>query len=121
MANKGIGCSGMLVIFAVICTEIYPPINRTGWIWHKRTVDMYAKGSWPQGETRKCIGVQRTSDDGLFALFCPEDADGTSDEVAAVKFWGRVSRPDVLDGPLSAAYRWNCTKQTKGYVCKALD
>jgi hypothetical protein len=121
MANKGIGCSGSLLIFIVICTEIYPLINRTGWIWHKRTVDMYAEDGWTQGQTRKCMGVQRSSDDGLFALFCPNEYFGKSDEVAAVKFWGRVSRPDTLNGPLSAAYSWSCTKNAKGYVCKALD
>ena len=121
MANKGIGCGGVLMIFIFIGMECYPPINRTGWIWHKRTVDMYAKDGWRQGETRKCMGVQRNSDDGLFALFCPEEYFGKSDEVAKVKFWGRVSRPDTLSGPLSAAYRWNCTKNLNGYVCKALD
>ena len=121
MASKSIGCGGILMIFIFAGMEIYPLINRTGWIWHKRTVDMYADSGWSQGQTRKCMGVQRNSEDGLFALFCPEDYFGKSDEVAQVKFWGRVSRPDTFTGPLSAAYRWNCTKNAKGYVCRALD
>jgi hypothetical protein len=60
MANKGIGCGGVLMIFIFIGMECYPPINRTGWIWHKRTVDMYAKDGWRQGETRKCTGFRGT-------------------------------------------------------------
>jgi hypothetical protein len=121
MAQKGIGCCGVLMIVIIAGMEIYQPINRAGWIWHKRTVDMYARDGWSEGQTRKCMGVQRTEEDGVFAVFCPEDYFGPSDEVAKVKFWGRVYRADTLTGPLSAANHWSCTKDAKGYVCRALD
>jgi hypothetical protein len=121
MAKQQITGGTVLFVIIVIGMECYSRFDRAGWIWHKRTIDMYAEGGWKQGQTRTCMGVQRNSDDGLFALFCPNEYVGNSDEVATVKFWGRVSRPDTLTGPLSAAYRWNCTRNAKGYVCKAID
>ena len=58
--------------------------------------------------------------DGLTALFCSENPNVEPVGVK-VKFWGRLSRPDTMTGPITAEYHWNCTKTSDSYDCKAID
>jgi hypothetical protein len=123
MAAKEVSWGSIfLFLLLIFCEKCYSILDHRGFIWHNRRVGMYKKGDWPQGESRRCMGLQRNDDDGLFAVFCPEDPDGaTYQDSPIIKFWGRVSRPNTLTGDIGATYRWNCTKDKKRYVCKAID
>jgi hypothetical protein len=122
MAAKEVSWGSIfLFLLLVFCEKCYSILDSHGFIWHNSRIGMYKEDEWPQGESRRCIGLQRNEDEGMYAIFCPEEADDKTYEAAPIRFWGRVSRPDTLTGKIGAAYQWNCTKNKKRYVCKAID
>ena len=121
MAKQGVGWGSIfLFLLLVLWLNCVSRLDRAGWIYHKRIVAVYADASWEKGTARTCLGTQPSSDDGLTALFCSEDPKVEPVGVK-VKFWGRLSRPDTMRGPITAEYHWNCTKTSGSFDCKAID
>jgi hypothetical protein len=97
-------------------------LDDAGWIPHEHTVDLYMKGNWLDGENRTCTGFQSGQGESvhLTSLSCP----GTSalDETPhnmSMKFWGKVSRPEMIRDGLWLS--WKCTRTGEGFVCRALN
>ena len=122
--GSGIGCLFLLFVVGGVGYAAYSALDDAGWIQHTHEVNMYMQSDWLQGENRPCIGLQTlgtpTTPPEIASLFCPEDYAGSISHDLTVKFWGKVSRP----GPRTvwgARYRWRCTRDTDGFVCRALD
>ncbi len=121
MAKEGVSFGSILLfLLLVLWLSVYSKLDRAGWVYHKRIVAVYADADWAKGSARRCLGTQPSSDDGLTALFCSENPKVEPVGVK-VKFWGRLSRPDTMTGPITAEYHWTCTKTSSSYDCKAID
>ncbi len=123
MAGKESASFGSIFLFILIVIwmdQILPRLDHAGWVYHKRIVAVYADADWPKGAIRRCTGTQPSSEDGLTALFCSAD-EKVKPGGFKVKFWGRMSRPDTMTGPITAMYHWDCKKTSSSYVCKAVD
>jgi hypothetical protein len=118
----------------LICAIVYvalsgwfDSLNRAGWIPHTRTVNLYMQGDWLEGESRVCAGVQTQVAKGkpieITSLICPVEFFGDTSHNLPVRFWGRVSRPSAqpFDGVLIDRFRWNCTRNSDGFVCRAIN
>ena len=119
---------GMLFLFAILSGVsywAYTSLDDAGWVPHTRTVDMYMKGDWLQGENRKCGGVGALEEEGMVlkGIFCPSDTSNDMPHNMSIQFWGRVSREDVssIDEIKSTKFNWSCKRNSEGFVCKALD
>jgi hypothetical protein len=105
----------------------FDSLNRAGWVPHTRTVNLYMQGDWLEGENRTCLGVQTQVAKGkpaeITRLICPVEYLGDTSHNLPVRFWGRVSRPNAQhsDEPWGSRFRWNCTRNGDGFVCKAIN
>jgi hypothetical protein len=121
MAKGSVGLGGIfLFVLLVVWLNVFSRLDRAGWVYHKRIVAVFADADWAKGTVRRCLGTQPSSEDGLTALFCSADPKVQPVGVK-VKFWGRLSRPDTMQGPITAEYHWDCTKTSSSYDCKAID
>jgi hypothetical protein len=114
-----------LMFLAAIGYGIYYVCDNAGWIPHDQTLNFYMKGDWLVGENRTCIGFQsypngKGEDPQLTSISCPETyaLDETPHNMT-VKFWGKVSRPDMMSQNLFLS--WQCIRNSDGFVCKALN
>jgi|GEM_PF-6604810 len=119
----------MLIVAALILSlvvGIYGSIDRSGFIPHTATVDLYMKGEWLVGENRQCqaFGFWDSKHLGIKTIFCPGDAETLSQTQTphnlAIKFWGRIERPDA-DSATWPNFEWRCTRQSDGFTCYALN
>lgn len=119
------GMLSLLAILAGIGYWGYTALDDVGWVPHTRTVDVYMKGDWLQGENRKCGGVGVLEGDGMVLkeIFCPSDASNDTPHNMSIQFWGKVSRADVgsVDELKGTKFNWSCKRNSDGFVCKALD
>jgi len=123
--SGGVGCLFLLVVFGFMCYGGYNELDDKGWIQHTNNVDLYMKGEWLQGENRMCTGFQsfpsgKNEPPRLTSLSCPETY--ALDEIPhnmTIKFWGKVSRPDMTKAGLWLS--WQCTRNSDGFVCRALN
>lgn len=127
MSNSGSrgfggGCLFLLAIFGLLGWIAYIEADNMGWRTHDSAVDVYMKGDWLVGENRVCSGVQALQPDDTYimdALFCPAEAEASQGHNINVKFWGKTSRPDAVKA--NRLLTWQCTRNSDGFTCKALD
>jgi hypothetical protein len=125
--DTGTGCLVLLIILGGLGYAAYTGLDNAGWIQHTHEVNMYMQSDWLEGENRKCSGLQtlgttRTAPE-ISSLFCPEDYTGSSSHNLTVKFWGKVSRRNVSSAAQvwGTRYSWRCSRNSDGFVCRALD
>lgn len=124
--SENTGCLIFLAIVIGIGYGVYSVIRNatddTGWVSHDKAVDVYMKGDWLVGENRVCDGIQKPQADGTYlvdALICPSDAPVDNPHNITVRFWGKISRPDAVRQDRLPT--WQCTRNSDGFTCKALD
>ena len=123
--SAGLGCLFLLAIVAGIGYWIYSASNDAGWVPHNEAVDLYFKEEWLVGENKNCTGFQSYPDGPnnspkLTSLDCADDATfSTKPHNITIKFWGKVSRPEMAKNGLWLS--WQCTRTAEGFVCKALN
>jgi hypothetical protein len=116
---------GYLFLICFICGGIYNgylSIDKAGLIPHSATVELHMKSDWLVGENRVCNCMQEPSPDKGFilsALFCPAEVSRDEGHNISIRFWGRVDRPDAEAE--NRLIHWECTRNSSGFVCKALD
>jgi hypothetical protein len=121
-SGGGLGCLFLLAILAGGGFIAYTALDNAGWIQHNQIVDLYMKGDWLIGENRTCTGFQSGTGEAshLTSLSCPETfALDEAPHNMSIKFWGKVSRPDMTKAGLFL--QWQCTRTSEGFVCKALN
>ena len=83
------------------------------------------KPNWLVGEHRDCLGFHNAPQPnwGLIkTLDCPASFDAEETHNVTVKFWGKIVRPySNQNDPSGAMHNWRCTRESDGFVCKALD
>jgi len=104
---------------------LYHGADDSGWIPRTRDVEMYMGSDWLQGETRVCQAIQARKSDTyeINAIFCPGEIRGVPGHHIPIRFWGRVSRPEILDVPMGEARssRWRCSRKSDDFTCYAID
>jgi hypothetical protein len=118
-------CASIALVFVLVYNG-YADLDRDGWIPRTRNIEIYMAPDWFQGETRVCLAVQNLNEKKVFetdAMFCPSEIRGVQGHNMAVRFWGRISRPELIEGPPADARNahWRCTRNEKDFTCKALD
>jgi hypothetical protein len=125
--DNELGC-GTVLVFTAVCLVMFwflfhDSLDRTGFLSHTATVDLYMDGQWLENESRVCTGIEsiKTESKALetTALRCPVTATSATPHTLSVKFWGRLSRPDAIH-----AHRfptWRCTRNGDDFTCKAID
>lgn len=117
---------GNLCLFLLLCGGAiwgYHALDDAGWVLHDHTVDLYMKGNWLNGENRQCTGFQTGLGDEahLKSLSCStaDDLDNDTPHNVSVKFWGKVSRPEMSKAGMFLF--WKCTRTNDVFICKALN
>ena len=128
--SEALSLGRWLVFFIIIAGSIggYHALDDAGWIPHTRTVDVYMKGEWLQGENRVCIGVPNWNIPNphveLATLNCvPEALNELQPHNLNVRFWGKIDRPDLVRNQImiGADFRWRCTHESESFVCRAIN
>ena len=120
----GLGCLFTVAILIGLTVGGYTVLNDAGWIQHAHTVDLYMAGDWLVGENRTCVAFEavptgKQGDPEIYALDCPVGDYTERPHNVEVKFWGKVSRPELLH-PFGS-FEWRCLRQSDGFTCYALD
>jgi hypothetical protein len=125
--NWGCGCLFLLAILAWGGFALYQWSDSAGYVTHSRTVDVYMKGEWLVGENRVCTVIPDYENPGaaavVHALNCsPEDMSPTIHNLN-IKFWGRLTRPDIRNEAVvtSGRFTWRCTRDNDGFTCYAIN
>ena len=118
-----LGAFIILIVLDTIKDIAYKAMDNAGWVLRHKTVDIYMKGEWLDGENRVCAGTQTSVDEKhhhkeITALFCPTDAEDKNPRNFSVAFWGRTARPDVneVDELTGAKGTWRCTRESKSFT-----
>jgi hypothetical protein len=125
-STGGGGCLVTLLVAGVCIYGGYTLADNAGDVPHTKTVDLYMAGDWLVGENRTCSAIQgrdKASDPvSLGAIFCPSDAPSEHPHNVEIRFWGKVSRPElVLDTNSPRDSDWRCVRQSDEFTCYALD
>jgi hypothetical protein len=109
----------LIIIGGIIAIEQYAS---SGWIPHTRSVDMYMAPDWIIGEEQTCIAFQNQVPE-ISSIDCPVGDYSEKPHRIEIKFWGRVSRPEILNGPtsLETHFEWKCVRKEDGFVCWAIN
>jgi hypothetical protein len=122
----GGGCLITLLVAALCVYGGYTLADNLGDISHVKTVDLYMASDWLVGENRTCSAIQgrdKASDPvSVGVIFCPSDAPSEHPHNVEIRFWGKVSRPElVLDTSSPRNSDWRCVRESGGFTCYALD
>ena len=128
-SNDNWGC-GCLFILAILCAggfAIFEWSESAGYTPHTHTVDMYMKADWLVGENRTCIASQTVpqgkQDPVISSIDCPVGGYTEEPHNMEIKFWGRISRPEILIGRKAEEthFEWRCKREADGFTCYALN
>ena len=125
--GAGLGCLFTLAIMIALPLGGYTALNDAGYIQHTHTVDLYMAGDWLVGENRTCIAFEtvptgKQGDPEVSSLDCPVGDYTERPHNVEVKFWGKVSRPELLRGTdATGGFEWRCLRQADGFTCYALN
>lgn len=123
-AAKSLG--GWLLFFIIIAGSIggYHALDEGGYIPHTHSVELYMAGDWLVGESRECEGFENVQTQGqppeIATLQCPFPTSAATSHTVDIKFWGRVSRPDVWASKINN-FAWKCKREEGGFTCFAVD
>jgi len=127
-SGTGVGCLVLLFVIGVIGYGAYNALNNSGWVPHTRTVDMYMAGDWLVGENRTCIAFQMAPGGSnnipqITSIDCPVGDYSEKPHNIQIEFWGRTSRPEIMQGAesLEDHFEWRCTRHLEGFTCWALN
>ena len=103
----------------------YQGMDDVGYIPHTAAVDFSMKPNWLVGKNRDCLGFHNAPDPNrglIVTVDCPPSFDEQETHNVTVKFWGKTVRPySNQNDPSGAMHKWRCTRESDGFVCKALD
>lgn len=118
---KGIKWSA-IVIGCYLASYVILNSDSYGWIPHTKTIDVSMASDWMVGEERTCIGFQDSSPQ-IVSLACPVGDYTEKAHRFEVKFWGRISRPELLkpDASEENHFEWKCVRGGEGFTCWALN
>jgi hypothetical protein len=121
---KAIGWLAAIIVALAAVAGGYQWMDDVGWVSHTLSIETYMAPDWLRGESRVCTAIQSLNNDRVFqmsAMFCPGEIRSVQGHNISVRFWGRISRPEILETGKERNSLWRCTRNEEDITCKALD
>jgi hypothetical protein len=112
---------GALYFCLLLVGGIITATNWDDWIAHSKTVDLYMAPDWLPGESRTCIAFQDEKA-MMTSIDCPVGDYTEKPHTMEIRFFGKVSRPELLkDHSSETHFEWTCTRREGGFTCKSIN